>query len=363
MSSPEPPETGPPSPADEPAHRRRPRYRGTHPRAFDERYKELAPERYPDEITKVRARGHTPAGSHVPVMAAQVLEILAPRPGEIALDCTLGHGGHAAMIAERVAPGGFVVGLDWDEDELARTAGDLERRGLPVRTHRGNFAGAPKALEAEGLTAVDMVLADLGVSSMQIDRPERGFSLKRDGPLDMRMDRTRGIPLAEWLGRVEEAELAGILTRFGDEEDADAIAAAIVARRTAGRPLRRTAELVELVLRTKHIDPRTFRQESAQKSHPAAQTFQALRIAVNRELENLAQLLRSLPWILRPGGRAAIITFHSGEAALVTDALASGAARGEWSSISAEPRVPPRDEVHQNPRARSARLHWAIRGS
>ncbi len=357
----EPPSANPPASAGDGPRRRRPRYGGTHPRRFDEKYKELDPARYPAEIEKVRARGHTPAGSHVPVMLNEVVDALQPRPNEIALDCTLGHGGHAAALAARVAPDGFVIGLDWDSDELARTRADLEGRGLAVRARRSNFAGAAAVLEAEGLTAVDLVLADLGVSSMQLDRPDRGFSLKHDGPLDMRMDRSRGQPASGWLASATVEEIAGVLDRFGDEPDSDRIAQAITARFAERKPLRSTRDLVEVVLRAKRIDPRTFKQESAFTSHPAARTFQALRMATNREIENLAQLLRTLPWITKSGGRIAIISFHRGEDRMVSDAFARGLAEGTYSAISADPVLPARTEVHDNPRARSARLRWAVR--
>jgi 16S rRNA (cytosine1402-N4)-methyltransferase len=344
-----------------PRPKRRPRYRGTHPRRFDERYKELAPEQYPDEIAKVRARGQTPAGAHVPVMLDEVLAALDPKPGEVALDCTLGHGGHTRAIAERVGPGGLVISLDWDPEELDRTARDLSSSGLSIRARRANFAGAAEALRAEAVEAVDVVLADLGMSSMQVDRPERGFSLKHDGPLDMRMDRTRGHTLGEWLSTVTEAELSAVIDRYGDEPDAARIAAAIVARRGAGRGLRRTAELVDVILRAKRIDPHAFRRETALRAHPAARTFQALRVVVNRELENLAQLLRSLPWIVRPGGRVALIAFHVGEDRLIAAALEEGRTAGWWSATATEPVTPGYDEVHRNPRARSAKLRWAVR--
>lgn len=341
---------------------RRKRYRGTHPRRFDERYKEHDPERFPEEQEKVIERGDTPAGTHLPVMLEETLAALRPAPGETVLDCTLGRGGHARALAARVGPSGLVLGLDRDAEELARTAERLAKEGVPVRTHHLNFAGAAKAVAAEGLDGVDCLLADLGVSSMQIDRAERGFSFKEDGPLDMRMDRSRGPSAAEWLAKADEATIARALREHGDEPAADAVAAAIADRIASGRPPATTRDLAEIVLRAQGIDPRTYRQSHAYQRHPAARTFQALRIAVNREDEALAQLLRDLPWILRPGGRAAILAFHSGEEDRVAAAFAKGLADGLFSAISEAAVQPSPEEKRRNPRSRSARLRWAVRG-
>jgi 16S rRNA (cytosine1402-N4)-methyltransferase len=309
----------------------------------------------------VIARGDTPAGQHLPVLLDEVLAALRPSPGDVVLDCTLGRGGHARALAARVAPGGIVVALDRDADELARTTAQLAKEGVAVRARHLNFAGAAKALAAEGLDGADCVLADLGVSSMQIDRGERGFSFKEDGPLDMRMDRTRGPTAAQWLAGTDEAEIARVLKEHGDEPAAAAIAAAIARRAAAGPPLEATRDLSEIVLHAQGLDARTFRQEHAYQRHPAARTFQALRIVVNREHEALAQLLRDLPWILRKGGRAAVITFHSGEERRVADAFAQGLAAGLYASVSDEPVTPSPEERRRNPRSRSARLSWAAR--
>ena len=306
-------------------------------------------------------RGDTPAGTHLPVMLPQVLAALRPAPGEIVVDCTLGRGGHARALAERVLPAGQVIGLDRDAEELARTVERFAKEGLAIRTHHTNFAGVAKAVAADGLGGVDCVLADLGVSSMQIDRPERGFSFKTDGPLDMRMDRTKGVPASQWLASASEAEIARTLTTHGDEPAAAEIAAAIATRAACGRLIETTRDLAEIVLRAQGIDARVFRQEHAYQRHPAARTFQALRIAVNREDESLAQLLRDLPWILRPGGRAAIIAFHSGEETRVTVAFEQGRAAGLYASICETAQQPSPEERRLNPRSRSARLRWAVR--
>lgn len=342
-------------------HRRR-RYRGTHPRTFAEKYKELDPDRFPEEADRVRSRGQTPAGTHVPVLLAEVLEVLAPRPGQVYLDCTLGYGGHAEAVARRILPDGIALGMDIDPETLARTSERLAVHGVAIRTHRGNFAGVGKVLSAEGLDGVDLLLADLGVSSMQLDDPERGFSLKDDGRLDLRLDRSRGVPAAAWLLDQEEEALAAALARWGDEPDARRIAAAIRARTLQCEEPLRTRELARIVLAAKGIS-RRYRQSSAFEAHPAARTFQALRIALNREEENLAQLLRLLPFVLRPGGRAAIISFHEGEDRLVGEALEEGVRAGHYARESPDPIRPAREEVRANPRARSARLRWAERAS
>ncbi len=358
--------------ATPPPRRRRARYPGTHPRRFGEKYKELAAQRYPEEIAKVRGRGQTPAGTHVPVLVDAVLDVLAPAAGAFALDCTLGHGGHAEAIARRLVPGGRLLALERDSDELELTRARLGALELPIDCVHANFAGAARVLRERGVDAVDVLLADLGVSSMQLDRPERGFSWKRAAPLDLRMDQRRGVPAAEWLATKDADELAALIAEHADEKDAAAIGAAIAARCRAGPPLRTTRDLTEVVLRAKGIDPRTT-QSSAFDSHPAARTFQAVRIALNQEMEALDQLLRDLPWILRsgrsgrsgqparPGGRAALISFHPGEARRIQAALARGVAAGLFRPGWEEAIAPSPAEVYDNPRARSARLHVAVR--
>lgn len=326
---------------------RRKRYAGTHPRRFEERYKELEAARFPEQAAKIRAQGRTPAGTHVPVMMAEVLKALEPRDWQTFLDCTLGYGGHTQAIAPLVAR---TIALDMDAEEQARTVARLGKLGIAISAHHANFAGIAKVLKAEDLTGVDLLLADLGVSSMQLDRPERGFSFKHSGPLDMRMDRSKGKTAAELLRGTSEADLAEILRELGDEPQAEKIAAAINAA-----PPQTGLELTTLVLRTKGMAPR-HRQKSPSDTHPAARVFQALRMAVNRETENLEALLRNLPYVLNEGGRAAIITFHSGEERRVRDALIAGIAAGLYEQSDTQGAAPTREEVFSNPRARSARL-------
>jgi 16S rRNA (cytosine1402-N4)-methyltransferase len=300
-------------------------------------------------------------------MLNEVLAALDPQPVAVFADCTVGWGGHAVELLRRAGPVGRLIGIDLDLENLARARARLDPLGFPYTLHHANFAGLPSLLAADGLTAVDGLLADLGMSSMQLDDPGRGFSYVRDGPLDMRMDRSRGRTAAELLATVSETELAGALRELGDEPRAEAIAAAVVAAR-AGRPLLQTSDLLRVV------------QEAAQPGglgqpwrlhpspdrwnlHPAARTFQALRILVNRELANLAQLLRVLPGCLRPGGRAVIVSFHSGEDRLVKTAFREGERAGVYDAVADEPGRATSAERLANPRSRSAKLRWARRSS
>ena len=339
------------------AHRRRQRYKSTHPRAFEEKYKELAAD--PEAIAKAKARGSTPAGAHIPIMVSEVLEALGPLEGAKILDCTLGWGGHAEALARAAGPSGSVIGLDRDGEELERTEARLRALGLTIVARQTDYSQTARVLKEMGL--VDALLADLGVSSMQLDRPERGMSFKNDGPLDMRMDRSRGKTAAEWLAQATEAEIADALARFGDEPDATKIAAELAALASQGRAPKTTAELAAVVGVAKNMGEGRFLKKDAFSRHPAARTFQAMRIIVNSERESLALLLRDLPALVRSGGRAAFLTFHSGEETLVQDALRAQAAAGLWLAPLADPRKPSPEEVRGNPRARSARLWRAVR--
>lgn len=333
------------------SHRRRDRYDGTHPKTFQHKYKELRGDA--EAVEKAKARGSTPAGGHVSIMVAEVLEALEPLKGAVVADCTLGAGGHAAELARR---GARVIGLDRDGEELARTRERLKALGVPVETAQSDYADARAALTSLGLDGVDALFADLGMSSMQLDRPERGMSFKTDGPLDMRMDRSRGETAAQWLARASEKEIVEALTRYGDEPDAIKVAAFLVAH---GRALKTTAELASLVAEAKGFGRGRVIKKDAFSAHPATRTFQALRIAVNGERDSLKRLLADLPKIVRHGGRAVFLTFHSGEEALVKAALAGEA----WIAAPDSPRRPSPEEVRANPRARSARLWRAVRSA
>jgi 16S rRNA (cytosine1402-N4)-methyltransferase len=312
----------------------------------------------------IHRRRSTPAGQHRPVLLDEVLAALRPQPGEIIADCTVGWAGHATELYRRVGPTGRLIGLDFDPDNLPQARARLETSGFLFSLHQGNFAGLPTVLAAERLSAVDVIVADLGMSSMQVDDPERGFSYRRDGPLDMRMDRTRGRTAAQILATISEEELSRVLRELGDEPEAERFAAALVAARQR-QPLLRTADVAEVLLEASgkgktgawRLHPARNRWEL----HPAARTFQALRILVNRELANLEQLLRVLPQSLRPGGRAAIISFHSGEDRLVKAAFRAGLEAGHYAEISSDPIRASFTERTSNPRSRSAKLRWARR--
>lgn len=303
----------------------------------------------------------TAPGEHVPVLLAEVLAALAPRPGQTVVDCTLGFAGHSAELLKRVGPDGRLVALDLDADNLPRAEPLLEAVGHPFSLHHSNFAGLPGVLAAEGIGAVDGLLADLGMSSMQVDDPDRGFSFMRDGPLDMRMDRSRGKTAADLLNTLPPEDLVAALTELGDEPEAEKIVASVVAARSK-KPLSRTSELRDLI---RHAAPvRTVRgpgapPERKQLLLPTTRVFQALRILVNRELANLQQLLRVLPSVLKPGGTAAIISFHSGEDRLIKAAFRDGVRAGVYAAAADDPERPAEAEKAANPRSRSAKLRWA----
>jgi 16S rRNA (cytosine1402-N4)-methyltransferase len=299
-------------------------------------------------------------------MLREVLESLAPQPGAIVVDCTVGWAGHSSELLQRVGSEGRLIGIDLDAENLTRARERLEPMGLPFSLHHGNFAGLQAILAVESITTVDAILADLGMSSMQVDDTERGFSYVRDGPLDMRMDRARGRTAAQLLNAISEWDLAQALRDLGDEPDAARIAAAIVAARDR-QPIARTTELAQIILGVAGQGQTTgpWQLHPAPNKwnlHPAARTFQALRILVNRELANLEQLLRVLPACLRPGGRAAVISFHSGEDRLVKTAFRDGLRTGLYKQFSPEPLRAAWPERTANPRARSAKLRWAERG-
>ncbi len=340
-------------------HRRRTRYRGTHPRRFGDKYKERDPERYAAEVQKIIARGKTPAGSHRPVCLGEILALLAPQPGELAVDATLGFGGHALEIVRALLPKGRLYGLDVDPLELPRTEARLRAAGIPAESltaRRWNFAGLPQFLAGEGVEAVDMVLADLGVSSMQLDDPERGFSFKQNGPLDLRMNPQRGRPASALLGAVRESELALLLEENADEPEAARIAQTICLAREKN-PITTTHALAQIIREA--IPAR--RRSKEETDAGIRRAFQALRIAVNDEFGALETLLRHLPRCLKPGGRVAILTFHSGEDRRVKKAFQTGERGGVYTRIARDVIRPTPGEIRANPRASSAKIRWAIR--
>jgi 16S rRNA (cytosine1402-N4)-methyltransferase len=303
----------------------------------------------------------TPAGQHRPVLLDEVLAALAVSPGAVVVDCTTGWAGHSVELLHRAGPGGRLIGLDLDADNLPQARERLTAVGHPFSLHHANFASLPTVLAADGVSAVDAVLADLGMSSMQVDDPGRGFSYARDGPLDMRMDRTRGRTASQVLATISEKELAGALRDFGDEPDAPRVASLLIEARDRGELLR-TGDVARVLLdATKTGRWRLHPDAGKWNLHPAARTFQALRILVNRELANLTQLLRVLPDVLTPGGRVAVISFHSGEDRLVKAAFRDGMRAGLYDSVSDEPVRATFAERTANPRSRSAKLRGARR--
>ncbi len=302
----------------------------------------------------MEAGGKTAAGTHRPIMVDEVLAALAPRPGETAADCTLGFGGHAAALLGHIAPGGRLVGLDADPLELPRTEARLRARGFGPEVFtavRSNFAGLPRVLAALGWDGADVILADLGVSSMQLDDPARGFSFKHDGPLDLRLNPHREPSARALLARCAPDALAALLRDGADEPHAALLAPAL-----AGRDFSTTLALAAAVRAA--LPSRVDERES---ELAVRRVFQALRIAVNDEFGVLDALLRALPGCLRPGGRAAFLTFHSGEDRRVKHAFLEGQRAGIYADISHEVVRPSPAEVRANPRASSAKLRWAVR--
>lgn len=299
---------------------------------------------------------------HIPVLLKEVLEVIDPRPGQVIVDCTLGLGGHSSAILERIKPDGRLIAIDFDPMNIALARGRLERvagRTGKFDLFNTNFAGVQTVIAQAGVEdgRVDAVLADVGVASTQIDDPERGFSYRRPGPLDMRMDPTRGQPASVLVNRMSEKELAEAFLELGDETDAPAIARLIVERRAAA-PIMTTQELMAIVCEARDF---TIERGAGAKLHPAARTFQALRILVNRELANLDRLLAVLPDVLKPGGVGAIISFHSGEDRRVKYSFRDGHRDGIYSAENRDPIIADEKEQRGNPRSRSAKLRWARR--
>lgn len=342
-------------------HQRRVRYAGTHPRKFEEKYKELDPAQHAQEVQKVMDRGQTPAGMHRSICVSEILAILNPQPGEVGLDATLGFGGHAQEILGRLMPGGHLFGVDVDPIELPRTEARLRALGHPIESltvRRINFAELATLLPEAG-GGFDVVLADLGVSSMQIDNPARGFSFKADGPLDLRLDPSCGQSASELLQTVTRQGLRQLLEENSDEPFAIPLAAAL-----QGQYIETTTQLAELIRQTmdgalKRTMPEEERQAETKKV--LQRSFQALRIAVNDEFGVLDRFLAQLPSCLNPGGRVAILSFHSGEDRRVKKAFQNGERSGVYSSVAPDPIRASFEERRANPRSSSAKLRWAIK--
>ena len=297
----------------------------------------------------------------MPILVEEVMGVLRPQPGEIVADCTLGYGGHAREFAKRLGSTGRIIGFDVDGDELEKTGERLKDIEPSLAVYRRNYAGIASVLQQERLTGVDIIFADIGVSSMQVDNPDRGISYRHKGPLDMRMDsrlRETGMDL---LGKLSEEDLSRAFEELSDEPDHEAIARAIVSQRDS-QPITQTGQLIRLIFQAKQMTLKDWKTQQRQKFntlHPAARVFQALRILVNDELGALRQLLRTAPMCLNPGGRIGIISFHSGEDRLVKQSFREGKAAGLYALISHKPITPRRTEIMQNPRSSSAKFRYA----
>jgi 16S rRNA (cytosine1402-N4)-methyltransferase len=338
-------------------HKRRIRYAGTHPHTFSEKYKELNPEKYKEDIQHIISRGDTPAGMHRSVCIQEVLSILDPKPGEVAVDATLGYGGHTSEILKKIQPGGMLYGLDVDSEELAKTELRIRAEGFGPASFaaiHANFEALPKILLSVNNPCVDMILADLGVSSMQIDNPERGFTYKNDGPLDMRMDQKVGETAAHLLSRIPEGKLAFMLRNNADEPDAEIIAHAVFQNR---QDMVTTGALSAIIRQTLTELERSERDILKSERR----VYQALRIDVNEEFQALETLLSNLPYCLKSGGRAVILTFHSGEDNRVVQSFEEGKQSGIYSHIQDREIRESKEERYSNPRSRSVRLRWAVR--
>ncbi len=341
-------------------HKRRVRYKGTHPKNYHEKYKELQPEKYQDTVEKVISKGSTPAGMHLSICVKEVLDFLQIQPGQQGLDATLGYGGHTAKMLECLQGKGHICALDVDPIEMEKTKNRLEKMGFGAEIltiMQENFANIDLVAKEHG--KFDFVLADLGVSSMQIDNPERGFSYKAEGPLDLRLNPEQGISAAERLKELTEEELEGMLIENADEPYAAEIAKAVISCRRKGKEIETTTQLKEVIEEALVFLPMNQHEELVKKS--CARTFQALRIDVNSEYEVLEAFLGKLPEVLAPGGRAAILTFHSGEDRLVKKSFKQLRKAGAYSEISNEVIRPSKEECRRNSRAHSTKMRWAIK--
>lgn len=344
----------------EKVHKRRVRYKGKYPRKYEEKYKELNPEKYKDTIAHVISKGNTPAGMHISIMVKEILDFLQIKPGETGFDATLGYGGHTKAMMECLKGEGHMYATDVDPEESAKTKKRLAEQGfgediLTVKLQ--NFCTIDEI--AEEIGGFDFILADLGVSSMQIDNPKRGFSFRADGPLDLRLNQEKGISAAERLDKISREELAGMLYENSDEPYCEEIAKAITDEIRKGNRVDTTTKLRELIADTLDFLPEKEKKDTIRKT--CQRVFQALRIDVNREFEVLYEFMEKLPDALKPGGRVAILTFHSGEDKLVKKALKAGYKAGIYSDYAKDVIRPSAQECAQNGRARSTKMRWAIK--
>lgn len=344
----------------EKVHKRRVRYKGKYPRKYEEKYKELNPEKYKETIAHVISKGNTPAGMHISIMVKEILDFLQIKPGETGFDATLGYGGHTKAMMECLKGEGHMYATDVDPEESAKTKKRLAEQGfgediLTVKLQ--NFCTIDEI--AEEIGGFDFILADLGVSSMQIDNPKRGFSFRADGPLDLRLNQEKGISAAERLDEISREELAGMLYENSDEPYCEEIAKAITDEIRKGNRVDTTTKLREIIADTLDLLPEKEKKDTIRKT--CQRVFQALRIDVNREFEVLYEFMEKLPDALKPGGRVAILTFHSGEDKLVKKALKAGYKAGIYSDYAKDVIRPSAQECAQNGRARSTKMRWAVK--
>ena len=340
-------------------HKRRVRYKGTHPRKFEEKYKELNPEKYQGDVEKIIQSGKTPAGMHISIMVKEILDFLQIKPGQIGLDATLGYGGHTRKMLEQLQGKGHMFATDVDPIESEKTRQRLADLGFGpeiLTIKRMNFANIDQVAPDEKF---DFILADLGVSSMQIDNPERGFTFKQDGPLDLRLDPTSGVSAAERLRELDREELEAMLVENSDEPYADKIAKEVMKVFKKRGKIETTKQLAAVIEQALSFLTEKERKEEVKKS--SQRTFQALRIDVNSEFEVLYSFLEKLPHVLKSGGRVAVLTFHSGEDRLVKKAFRQHQRDGVYSEVCEDVIRPSAEECFQNPRARSTKMRWAIK--
>jgi 16S rRNA (cytosine1402-N4)-methyltransferase len=354
------------TPSEEKPHKRRVRYSGKYPKKFSEKYKEQNPEKYGDQIQHVISKGNTPAGMHISIMVQEILDALQIQPGMKGLDCTLGYGGHSTALCKKLEGEGHLYSLDIDPIEIVKTTKRMRDRGFdeniwtPIHT---NFRNIGEVAREHG--PFDFIMADLGVSSMQIDNPERGFTWREDGPLDLRFNPESGVSAAERLKELDRDEMTSLFIENADEPYARDIADAIYKTLRAHKPLETSGQLKQLiedvVLQEKEVKNLSHEEQKKLVKKSCTRVFQAIRIDVNQEFEVLYEFLEQLPDALAPGGRVAILTFHSGEDRLVKKFFKMQKKMGLYSEITEDVIRPSKEECYRNPRAHSTKLRYAIK--
>jgi 16S rRNA (cytosine1402-N4)-methyltransferase len=345
---------------DKPKHTRRERYKGTHPKTFKQKYKEQQPELYAKDVEKVIEKGRTPAGMHISICVNEIMDFLKISPGQTGYDATLGYGGHSLEMLKRLQPGGHLYATDVDPIELPRTQERLAAQGFGpeiLQVRKMNFSNINLIVAESG--PLDFVLADLGLSSMQIDNPERGFSLKVEGPLDLRLNPSKGKPASDLLKKLSQEELEEIFKENSDEPYSKIIAKAIAHNLSKGGSITTTTQLTKIIADALGAASSKLTKDDIKKS--CQRCFQALRIEVNNEFGVLEQFLEKLPDSLASGGRVAILSFHSGEDRRVKKSFQEFFRLGLYKEVTPGPIKASPEECFNNRRARSAKLRWAIK--